>query len=461
MAELQKVEAVVVGAGIAGLLCALELGRSGLSVVVLETRPTVGGRMQTRNGVDIGAWRIPNTHKRMLRLAKTLNIPLTKTYSSVQSVRAKRDGPALPQTRPGMSIRDELHRESELVVDTVETELDTGYMGSLAGQRRTYSLSKKVKEFLVPVYGGMQMFCNRLAEAAKATGNVSIQCSSRVYRMTKEGQRYVINGATRSGNKVAKTQFSCRKLVLACQPFNYPSNNFNVQLDPVRHAIGTVPLCHVYVTVRTPNTLPPMHEIVDDRLGQIIAVSPTCLMVYCCGQLADFHNNSHTHHKTQYKRDLTGWLREYMPHVSITDIEVHYWQHAVSYWKPNASGNPLVEECIIPHLTALPRLICVGETFSSEQGWAEGALESAEIGLDYLLSGQAPFKMYKQPPSKCLVYDGRVIDVEQWMSRHPGGAAAIENHIGDKDVSLIFRSVHGHAPYALTHLLSLQIGFLR
>ncbi|MBC8086483.1 MAG: FAD-dependent oxidoreductase [Phycisphaerae bacterium] len=48
-------DAVIVGAGIAGLVCALELTRSGRSVSVLESEPEVGGRVRTtwQNGVAI------------------------------------------------------------------------------------------------------------------------------------------------------------------------------------------------------------------------------------------------------------------------------------------------------------------------------------------------------------------------------------------------------------------------
>jgi len=41
---VERVEVVVVGAGLAGLSCAYELATRGYQVVVLETRDVVGGR---------------------------------------------------------------------------------------------------------------------------------------------------------------------------------------------------------------------------------------------------------------------------------------------------------------------------------------------------------------------------------------------------------------------------------
>jgi hypothetical protein len=247
--------------------------------------------------------------------------------------------------------------------------------------------------------------------------------------------------------------------VLACQPFNYPATNFNIQLEPVTHAVGTFPLCHVYVETSAP--VRPRHVVTDDNLGQVIAVKPQMLMVYAGGAVADYHNNAFTHHRRAYRKDLERRLAEHVPGVRIGKVVVHYWPHAVSFWHANAAGAPLVAECVVPHPTKLPGLVCVGEQFSTEQGWAEGALESCDVALDYLLDGRVPFRRLKRLPVKCIAYDDRIIDVADWLRRHPGGAAAIRAHMQDGDAALTFRAVHGHAPYALRHLLSLQIGFLK
>jgi monoamine oxidase len=67
---------LVVGAGMAGLAAARAMTERGLDVVVLEGRNRIGGRVETRNGVDLGAHWIHGTEGNPLtNLARQLGVP--------------------------------------------------------------------------------------------------------------------------------------------------------------------------------------------------------------------------------------------------------------------------------------------------------------------------------------------------------------------------------------------------
>ena len=67
---------LVVGAGMAGLAAARALTERGLDVVILEGRHRIGGRVETHNGVDLGAHWIHGTEGNPLtNLARQLAVP--------------------------------------------------------------------------------------------------------------------------------------------------------------------------------------------------------------------------------------------------------------------------------------------------------------------------------------------------------------------------------------------------
>src|SRR5262245_33223450 len=83
--ERMDADVCVVGAGYAGLTAARRLTQGGRSVIVLEARDRIGGRIWTYHlpdgsPVDRGGGWVANRHEAILRLANEVGVSTYKTY---------------------------------------------------------------------------------------------------------------------------------------------------------------------------------------------------------------------------------------------------------------------------------------------------------------------------------------------------------------------------------------------
>jgi monoamine oxidase len=95
--KTRHVDAVVVGAGLAGLTAARRLVRQGKSVCVIEARPRVGGRVDSHHlggGVisEAGGTFVGPTQDHIIGLAKELGVGTFKTYDKGNNVYVDRNG---------------------------------------------------------------------------------------------------------------------------------------------------------------------------------------------------------------------------------------------------------------------------------------------------------------------------------------------------------------------------------
>ncbi|MDF9717169.1 protoporphyrinogen oxidase [Nocardioides sp. ChNu-99] len=161
---------VVVGAGVAGLVAAWSLARSGHAVTVLEADDVVGGKLRTARvagvSVDVGAEAMLNRRPEGVALAGALGLPVTHpalVSSRVWTRGALRPLPrslmGVPLDLPGLEasgvLSDEglarVRAEVDLPAEAVETGEDIT-VGDLVDRRLGHEVTDRLVE---PLLGGV------------------------------------------------------------------------------------------------------------------------------------------------------------------------------------------------------------------------------------------------------------------------------------------------------------------
>ncbi len=193
---------------------------------------------------------------------------------------------------------------------------------------------------------------------------------------------------------------------------------FRSRTKLVHSCVEPVPLCHVY------SHQPPAYYVAaaSSALGKTWPAAAPGLLgqaSYSAGRLAEFWHRLSIGDPGRFQR------------IFGPGAECCFWAEGVHRFRP-VFGFPghlaVAKVCFRPNPTELPRVLPVGEARSSHQGWTEGALETSEWALQWILdavttttAATAEFQKPVLPISAHHLEGGKCLDVALWESRHPGG----------------------------------------
>ena len=432
----------IIGAGVAGLYCAKELIDHGQDVVLIEAKPSAGGRISTEREegtgdvlFERGPWRIPADHSRARALCAQLDIPLKPSTKPVPHE------PAPPQL-PGLSIWDCNMLKTMNPADADRCDRETGYPDQTrAASGSSPYVSDATNYFVAP--DGLDSITAKLM--AHITNKAAVLLNTMVKNVERYEKGYAVTFSKRKDSNTFESQcIHADKVIICVPPHAWKGWAVAEPCSSVIEAVESMSLYHIYAKGKpfpSAHTVEPTGQAIPSQYG-----NEWHQVMYSSGRLADFWYRLRMANPSEFVKRIGRPLRT---------LSSHYWQHALHFWRPVFGFNlhHAVRMSVEPNPALLPGLYLANESHSSFQAWIEGALEMAQLCLARILHGdrlQDPGKV----PKEHLTIDGWVVDVGKWKEVHPGSKKAIEAHLKDGDSTALFNHIgHSHVAKATLHAL--------
>lgn len=503
--EVRHYEVVIVGGGMGGLYTAHQLLHkyhfTNDEVTVLEARRGVGGRLVTShhetssNGkgpepkFNDFAWRIGETNTMMLQIAKDLGVELVEQFTpppDPSEVTLNRNWDTTPRAshKPPLSKFSAAALESTSLADQQDRE--SGYAGRTA-QISFPGESHGTQNWFAPK--GMNAFAQ--AVLSKLPEGM-VQLYHRAADVEKlDDNTYKVTVSHSHGYDHTEKHYFCKQVVLAVPPFQARTFSVAKDMQPALFAVYERRLGHIYVqckpgTVQIPDTSTGpdrIYRTIPDSVLQQIVSGDYGHNVFQAGYACDrfervwreleFQGNDVVNEEVRKQvikiSGIDPALADQIEKAFVRILFVHRWQ--VEAHVNGKTKQELSLQAITPNPVRLPGLFLVGEAFSSEQGWTEGAVMTAAKAAEFIQerksnptiaipSGISPYSAPCQLDETSLIYKDLVIDASKWAEIHPGGAGPI-NWMKDHDVTNMFENYHKGWPNPLATMFGLQKGSLQ
>jgi monoamine oxidase len=413
---------IVIGAGLAGLSVAEALASKGDKVFLLEKYGALGGRVATMHRkaegkvpalqYEIGAGRVFWNHKRVLKLIREMGLHTyamsmggttwrgrstgytsePNSFSEVFSPLAERLLCLPRSTLATTTIEDLLKKVAPPELQRSLT-IKYPYWSEIKVMRADLALESFVKDATMAVTDdvsflgvteGLDSITDGLAERAKKAGVTIL-----THHTVSDVKGYTVIGT--KGKKGEELPFSMTadRVVIAtcrCTAGSFPS----LKSLPLFQHLDTEALIRIYA----------VYPKVDGKvwfsgMGKVVTDSPLRYVIpineekglimisYTDGEDCEEWRGMT---EKQLERKIAKEVHAVFGKVPAPIyLKAHDWGKGCTYWKPGTYDPVKMGELALQPFSKYPHLHLCGESYSMQQTWMEGALESAEALLKKIL----------------------------------------------------------------------------
>ena len=415
-------DVIVVGGGIAGLYTAYKLLQKDpkLNLLVLEKNNYFGGRIYTvkhqKLVFEAGAGRFNETHVLLQKLIRDLGL-----QSKVTAIPSDIKFAAAGSYHPKYENMDPFQVMNPVLIEAKKTPLH------ILREKTFIEFAREIlpqidSQFLEDSFGYYEQLVSMNAYDALKLFDKGMHTKHNFF-VLKDGMSQIIDKLTRT-----LTEAVCRKNTSVSQiTYNTLYKWFELEIEgkpgtyitrqcvaalpkpalesipffkPIQKDLGTIqikPLCRIYAQFDSENIW--FKQIskttTNNRLRYVIPIDDKqglIMISYTDGKYARYWKDKSE--AAMIKRLKTYVHQTFDIHIeSPKYTKVCYWPIGTAYWKPDVTSYEVARKMLEPFAKECPGLYICGENYSTNQGWMEGALETAELVVEKTMT------MYNSPQS--------------------------------------------------------------